>query len=106
MDVPNKGQGFALYTQSIEQPDHPRGEWEWPTMTCAHCNTVVYLNPMRAQAGGRERQVCKKCYAYICDHCSPQACTPVKQSIDLGLDIYRIPGQELPTIYHAGVTPQ
>lgn len=100
MDVPAKGLGQITYTQGIEQPGHPVGSWEWPTSTCAHCNTVVYLNPGRQ----RPRTACKKCYAYICDHCSPAACTPVLQSIELGLDIG---GYREPTgiIYHSGATP-
>lgn len=102
MDIPHKNLGQATYTQSIEQPGHPVGSWEWPTMTCNHCNTVVYMNPARR----RDRQLCRtRCYAYICDNCSPLHCTPVAQSIDLGLDIYRITGEALPTIYHAGATP-
>lgn len=100
MAGPDKALGQVTYTQNIEQPGHKAGTWEFETRTCAHCNTVVYMHPERQ----RERQSCKKCYAYICDHCSPLHCTPVKQSIDLGLDIYRTPGSELPTIYHPGAT--
>lgn len=38
---------------------------ESTTLTCAHCGTVVIVNPYRL----RERGHCFKCMAYICDAC-------------------------------------
>jgi predicted RNA-binding Zn-ribbon protein involved in translation (DUF1610 family) len=39
--------------------------YEAPTMGCAHCGTVVIINPKRT----RERAHCLKCNRYICDNC-------------------------------------
>jgi hypothetical protein len=39
--------------------------FEAATMHCAHCGTVVILNPGRT----RERASCYKCGAYVCDNC-------------------------------------
>jgi hypothetical protein len=38
---------------------------EAPTMGCAHCNTVVIMNPDRK----RDREWCSSCDRYICDNC-------------------------------------
>jgi hypothetical protein len=46
-------------------PGAGRGQFEAPTYTCSHCQTVVVLNPMR----NRERAYCPKCDHYICDTC-------------------------------------
>src|SRR6266536_2801528 len=40
--------------------------FEAATLTCAHCKTVVIINPGRT----RERAHCFRCSAYICDNCS------------------------------------
>ncbi len=37
--------------------------FECATVTCAHCNVVVFLNPNRTRARG----YCQKCDAYVCD---------------------------------------
>jgi hypothetical protein len=39
--------------------------FETHTMGCAHCPSVVVLNPMRT----RGRSWCSKCDSYICDWC-------------------------------------
>jgi len=39
--------------------------FEAATKTCAHCGTVVVLNPLRV----RERATCYQCMDYICDLC-------------------------------------
>ena len=39
--------------------------FEAPTLGCAHCGTVVIMNPNRV----RERAWCFKCDQYICDNC-------------------------------------
>jgi hypothetical protein len=39
---------------------------EAATLTCAHCRTIVIMNPERI----RERAQCWKCNAYVCDNCS------------------------------------
>jgi ribosomal protein S27AE len=39
--------------------------YETPTMGCAHCGTVVIINPKRT----RSRAYCGKCNRYICDNC-------------------------------------
>ena len=54
---------------------------EMPTLSCAHCNTVVILNPLRR----RERGYCRKCHAYVCDVCNGKECRPLNQGIELSL---------------------
>jgi hypothetical protein len=50
-----------------------------PTLTCAHCNRVVVLHPLRE----RERSWCSKCDAYICDSAGCNAeCFPTAQALD------------------------
>lgn len=39
--------------------------FETKTMHCAHCGTVVIMNPNRT----REREWCSNCDKYICDNC-------------------------------------
>jgi hypothetical protein len=39
--------------------------FEAATMTCAHCGTIVVLNPLRV----RGRHHCFRCNKYICDLC-------------------------------------
>lgn len=39
--------------------------FEAPTMGCAHCQTVVIMNPDRK----RSRAYCFQCNRYICDTC-------------------------------------
>lgn len=34
------------------------------TLTCCHCQAQVIINPLRT----RERNFCRKCYAYVCDN--------------------------------------
>lgn len=50
-------------------PDNPLlGEgtlFEAATMHCAHCGTVVIMNPNRT----RDREWCTQCDKYICDNC-------------------------------------
>lgn len=36
---------------------------EHETYTCRHCETIVVMNPQRT----RERNVCRKCMAVVCD---------------------------------------
>ena len=53
--------------------------WESPTMTCAHCGTVVVMNPQRTRARG----YCAKCDDYVCDNpgCNSE-CKPFNQILD------------------------
>jgi hypothetical protein len=56
------------------------GEHVIPTLTCAHCNTVVLLNPART----RERAHCRRCSSYICDRPGCRAeCNPTDEGIEL-----------------------
>lgn len=41
----------------------PGQTFESATITCAHCNAIVILNPLRT----RPRNYCAKCDAYVCD---------------------------------------
>src|ERR1700730_13341887 len=53
--------------------------FESPTVTCAHCNVVVVLNPDRT----RPRGYCRKCDQYVCDNPACNAeCTPAIKNID------------------------
>lgn len=40
--------------------------FETSTMHCAHCGTIVIMNPNRQ----RERANCTKCMKYVCDSCA------------------------------------
>lgn len=53
--------------------------YESPTVTCAHCGTVVILNPART----RPREYCRKCDRYVCDNplCRTD-CRPFDKLID------------------------
>lgn len=42
-----------------------RGLFEAATITCAHCQAVVVIEPLRT----RERAYCAKCDHYVCDRC-------------------------------------
>lgn len=76
------GRGTLVIQQDIEAPDIVRGTREFNTMTCAHCNRVVVLNPERTRARGS----CLKCMAYVCDHkvCLTE-CNPFMQSVELAV---------------------
>lgn len=39
--------------------------FESATITCSHCSTTWNVNPLRT----RDREYCRKCDHYICDHC-------------------------------------
>jgi hypothetical protein len=55
---------------------------------CSHCQRGVVLNPGRV----RDRAVCPKCYAFICDGCEAVRartgdCVPFKQILDRACDL-------------------
>lgn len=52
--------------------------YESATVTCAHCNTVVVLNPDRQ----RPRNYCRKCDHYVCDNPRCAECRPFAELID------------------------
>lgn len=53
---------------------------ESPTVTCAHCGTIVMLNPQRTRARG----YCPKCDSYVCDNPACNAeCAPLSKTLDL-----------------------
>lgn len=45
---------------------------EGATLTCSHCKTTVFKNPLRT----RERAYCSKCDHYICDLCAEEIRLP------------------------------
>lgn len=45
---------------------------EAPTLTCAHCQTIVVINPNRQ----RERAWCRQCDHYVCDSCGGAMVAP------------------------------
>lgn len=54
--------------------------FESATITCAHCNVVVVLNPDRT----RQRGYCRNCDHYVCDNpgCNSN-CTPHAKTLDI-----------------------
>ena len=61
-------------------PIVPAGNtFESATITCAHCNRIVVLNPLRT----RPRGYCAKCDHYICDEpgCGLE-CKPFAKLLD------------------------
>lgn len=68
-----------------------RGVFESATVTCAHCQRVVVLNPQRT----RERGYCRRCDHYVCDNPACNiGCLPMNQALDLGLEAaHRNPSQ-------------
>ncbi len=65
----------------LEGLDCPEGSLaEAATITCAHCNTVVIMNPDRSRARGH----CHKCDAYVCDNpACHRDCTPFSKILDV-----------------------
>lgn len=59
--------GYFEHLEQYEGPDTPfkPGTFKADTMTCAHCMTVVLLQPLRQ----RERGWCWKGDHYLCDNC-------------------------------------
>jgi len=60
-----------------------QGLFEAPTLGCAHCGTIVILNPARQ----RERAYCPKCDRYMCDNCGAaygvsRECKPFAKLLD------------------------
>jgi hypothetical protein len=52
---------------------------ELKTKSCAHCGTVVVINPDRIRARGR----CNKCDKYLCDPCAAIGdCRPIQALAD------------------------
>jgi len=63
-----------------DAPIVPEGRvWESATITCAHCHTIVVMNPDRS----RKRGYCRRCDHYVCDNpgCNTQ-CRPLHAVID------------------------
>ena len=92
--MPRGGRGTLIIEQESVNADIKAGRLELPTMTCAHCNRVVVLNPQRT----RPRNWCMKCDAYVCDlqFCITD-CNPFEQSVELaqnnnGDDAYLLRG--------------
>lgn len=55
---------------------------EMKSLTCAHCNFVVMLNPKRT----RERAHCRRCNQYICGRPGCRAeCNYIEEMVDISL---------------------
>jgi hypothetical protein len=52
--------------------------WESATATCAHCGTLVVLNPDRT----RPRGYCRSCDAYVCDSPACADCRPFAKLLE------------------------
>lgn len=79
--------GWLYHEEQYEGPDSPfpAGVVERGTMSCAHCQAVVILNPQRV----RDRHWCWNGDHYICDACSAvlaqTGCLSAAQKIDLAM---------------------
>lgn len=69
-----------IRASGLDMPAVGAGQtYESATITCAHCQSIVVLNPNRS----RERGWCRKCDAYMCDLCAAlKTCRPFKQLVD------------------------
>lgn len=58
-------------------------QFEAPTLRCAHCGTIVVLNPART----RPRHWCSHCDHYVCDSANCiLVCNPLVQRVDRNLE--------------------
>ena len=77
--MPRGGKGYFMYHDQVHDK-----LVELPTLTCAHCERVVIMNPERQ----RQRNWCMKCDAYVCDlRVCVTECNPFQQSIDLAIEL-------------------
>ena len=56
--------------------------WETSTIKCAHCGTIVIMNPERLRTRGH----CRKCDKFVCDACSGVECVPFEKRVDHGVE--------------------
>jgi hypothetical protein len=57
----------------------PESTKEYDTITCAHCNSIVFLKKPGADAGG----FCRQCMKGVCGKCADQGrCTPFERKLD------------------------
>lgn len=91
---PRGGRGTLLVDNTVSGGQR----LEYDTLTCAHCNSVVVLNPART----RERGFCFSCNAYVCDdkRCA-EGCYSMQRCLDLVLADPTIPA--LPRAYDGGL---
>lgn len=71
----------AETSRRLGVPHVPEGKvGEYKTKSCAHCGTVVMINPLRT----RERASCRKCgNKYVCDLCAAIGdCRPIAALAD------------------------
>jgi hypothetical protein len=79
--------GYYYHEEQYEGPDSPfkAGIIELDTLTCAHCQTIVLLNPKRQRSRGR----CRNGDHYLCDACygilDKTGCLSAQQKIDLSM---------------------
>ena len=62
--VPAEEQRRMLGLETAELGPH--GHFERATLTCAHCQAMVIVNPLR----NRDRGWCHSCDRYLCDRCA------------------------------------
>lgn len=70
-----RAQGYA----TIVDPDRPMVERD--TFTCAHCNSIVTVEPMADPStfGG----FCCQCHKHICGSCADNGhCTPFEKKLE------------------------
>lgn len=70
----NKRKGYGVWsgTNGIDR------DLEQDTITCAHCNKVIFIEVGKAPPGGG----CRKCGGMICDACVDLGvCKPIEQQL-------------------------
>lgn len=64
--------GYAVWTEPGER------ERERDTITCAHCNGIVFVEPGKDPGG-----FCRLCYRHLCTPCADAGvCTPFEKRLD------------------------
>lgn len=72
--MPNLVQGYGVWVgvNGVEK--------ERDSFTCAHCNTVVFIEPRaRPEDSGGFCRMCMKC---ICGPCTNHGCTPFEKKLE------------------------
>lgn len=50
---------------------------EHDTYTCAHCNTIVVVQPREVPGGW-----CRMCSRMVCDRCADGGCSPFEKKLE------------------------
>lgn len=69
--------GYAVWTDPLAAG----GDKERDTITCAHCNRIVVVEPRQdpSEVGG----FCRMCYRHLCNPCTDLGiCTPFERKLE------------------------